>query len=244
MFFFFHFIAVVMKEEASPGGHSASFESDTRDLSSQPDHFKVHNSKHRVDKSFFKSWKLPKIGRNRGGGHSLKPNNNHHPVDLLRMGTEDQANASQEDILVPTNEETTDDILNKYRSKPSTSNSSNAATRGSELSTSSEVILTGTPFNSNNQRPGEAAADMVDGFVDADIADDRLVIDPHNVEASFAFHDAKRKLRMMLSEADMSLPPTSIGTNTFSLWSFSLSSKNVFGFYEELSVSFESHLQK
>ena len=160
------------------------------------------------------------------------------------MGTEDQAIASQEDILVPTTEETTDDILNKYRSKPSTSNSSNAATRGSELSTSSEVILTGTPFNSNNQRPGEAAADMVDGFVDADIADDRLVIDPHNVEASFAFHDAKRKLRMMLSEADMSLPPTSIGTNTFSLWSFSLSSKNVFGFYEELSVSFESHLQR
>ena len=238
MFFFFHIIAVVMKEEASPGGHSASFESDTRDLSSQPDHFKVHNSKHRVDKSFFKSWKLPKIGRNRGGGHSLKPNNSHQSVDLLRMGTEDQANASQEDILVPTTEETTDDILNKYRSKPSTSNSSNAATRGSELSTSSEVILTGTPFNSNNQRPGEAAAaaDMVDGFVDADIADDRLVIDPHNVEASFAFHDAKRKLRMMLSEADMSLPPTSIGTNTFSLRSF--------GFYEKLSVSFESHLQR
>ena len=153
------------------------------------------------------------------------------------MGSEDQAIASQEDILVPTTEETTDDILNKYRSKPSTSNSSNAATRGSELSTSSEVILTSTPFNSNNQRSGGAAADMVDGFVDAaDIADDRLVIDPHNVEASFAFHDAKRKLRMMLSEADMSLPPTSIGTNTFSLRSF--------GFYEKLSVSFESHLQK
>ena len=133
-----------MKEEASPGGHSASFESDTRDLSSQPDHFKVHNSKHRVDKSFFKSWKLPKIGRNRGGGHSLKASNNHHhSVDLLRMGSEDQAVASQEDILVPTTEETTDDILNKYRTKPPASNS-NAAARGSELSTSSEVILTGT----------------------------------------------------------------------------------------------------
>ena len=70
----------------------------------------------------------------------------------------------------------------------------------------------------NISRPGEAttaANDVVDWFADADMADDRLVIDPHNVEASFAFHDAKRKLRMMLSEADMSLPPTSIGMNTF-----------------------------
>ena len=49
---------------------------------------------------------------------------------------------------------------------------------------------------------------MADGL---DELDDRLIIDPHNVEASFAFQDAKRKLRMMLSEADMSIPSTSIG---------------------------------
>ena len=51
---------------------------------------------------------------------------------------------------------------------------------------------------------------MADGLEDLD---DRLIIDPHNVESSFAFHDAKRKLRMMLSEADMALPATSIGKN-------------------------------
>ena len=78
--------AVVMKEEAaiaspaaSNGGHqSTSFESsDSRDLSnismdintggtnSSSHHLKSHNniSKHRMDKSFFKSWKLPKIGK-------------------------------------------------------------------------------------------------------------------------------------------------------------------------------------
>ena len=78
--------------------------------------------------------------------------------------------------------------------------------RNSELSNSSEVILSSTPFNTN-QRSSE---DMADGLEDLD---DRLIIDPHNVESSFAFHDAKRKLRMMLSEADMALPATSIGKN-------------------------------
>lgn len=53
---------------------------------------------------------------------------------------------------------------------------------------------------------------MVDGL--EELVDDRLIIDPHNVEASFAFQDAKRKLRMMLSEADMSIPSTSIGMYT------------------------------
>ena len=120
-----------MKEEAMPasaasnsGGHSASFESDSRDLNSHGDHFKGHNSKHRMDKSFFKSWKLPKIGKTRGGGHSIKTsnNNNHNsqPVDLL-LTTEDQVLTSQENILAPVRdtEDTTDEILNKYRSKPS-----------------------------------------------------------------------------------------------------------------------------
>ena len=61
-------------------------------------------------------------------------------------------------------------------------------------------------FSSNTKN--ETSEDMADGL---DELDDRLIIDPHNVEASFAFQDAKRKLRMMLSEADMSIPSTSIG---------------------------------
>lgn len=33
--------------------------------------------------------------------------------------------------------------------------------------------------------------------------DERLLIDPNNVELSYAFSDAKRKLRMVLSTADL-----------------------------------------
>lgn len=33
--------------------------------------------------------------------------------------------------------------------------------------------------------------------------DERLLIDPNNIEISYAFSDAKRKLRMVLSTADL-----------------------------------------
>ena len=119
---------------------------------------------------------------------------------------------SEDGILVPNrcnlNEEdeeedvTADDILAKYRT-----NKCAAATSGTELSNSNEVILSG-PFEGEaaNNVNGEAL-DLVDGLqasAENDF-DDRLIIDPHNLEASFAFQDAKRKLRMMLSEADLSL---------------------------------------
>jgi len=35
------------------------------------------------------------------------------------------------------------------------------------------------------------------------VEDERLSIDPNNVELSYAFADAKRKLRMVLSTADL-----------------------------------------
>ena len=44
--------------------------------------------------------------------------------------------------------------------------------------------------------------------------DERLYIDPNNIEASYAFTDAKRKLRLVLSIADFSMSPyfTEFGT--------------------------------
>ena len=170
----------------------------------------------KMDKSFFKSWKLPKIGRSshhRGGG----PHRGGHPAappDLLTGSANGGADVmlSEDGILVPNrcnlNEEdeeedvTADDILAKYRT-----NKCAAATSGTELSNSNEVILSG-PFEGEaaNNVNGEAL-DLVDGLqasAENDF-DDRLIIDPHNLEASFAFQDAKRKLRMMLSEADLSL---------------------------------------
>lgn len=44
-----------------------------------------------------------------------------------------------------------------------------------------------------------------------DISDDeRLVIDPNHIEASYAFADAKKKLRLVLSTADMQQVPDGI----------------------------------
>lgn len=37
--------------------------------------------------------------------------------------------------------------------------------------------------------------------------DERLYIDPANIEVSYAFMDAKRKLRLVLSIADFSISP-------------------------------------
>ncbi|XP_011167348.2 GTPase-activating protein and VPS9 domain-containing protein 1 isoform X3 [Solenopsis invicta] len=67
--------------------------------------------------------------------------------------------------------DTTDDILAKYRRKPS-------------------VASDTASIESNQSRTKE-------------VEDERLSIDPNNVELSYAFADAKRKLRMVLSTADL-----------------------------------------
>ncbi|XP_034936042.1 receptor-mediated endocytosis protein 6 homolog [Chelonus insularis] len=70
-----------------------------------------------------------------------------------------------------TNNDSSEDILAKYRRKPSAA--SDTASVESSQSRTKEV------------------------------EDERLLIDPNNVEISFAFSDAKRKLRMVLSTADL-----------------------------------------
>lgn len=40
--------------------------------------------------------------------------------------------------------------------------------------------------------------------------DERLFIDPNNIEISYAFSDAKRKLRMVLSTADLQHIPWNV----------------------------------
>ncbi|XP_014237256.1 receptor-mediated endocytosis protein 6 homolog isoform X1 [Trichogramma pretiosum] len=73
------------------------------------------------------------------------------------------------------NSDTTDDILAKYRRKPSANSDT-------------------TSIESTQSRTKE-------------IEDERVLIDPNNVEMSFAFADAKRKLRMVLSTADLQHVP-------------------------------------
>ena len=194
------------KDESSPVSSSSEVEPNSRDLKQDG----TQQRQNKVDKSFFKSWKLPKIGRHRGGGGGNQSGykNVDHRADFLSSNSDEQAILSGESILVPTraneDEVTADDILAKYRTKP--------------LSTSNQVILS-APFatEGGNQAP---MGDFVDGpppsLQEIDDFDDRLVIDPHNLEASFAFQDAKRKLRMMLSEADLSLLTTSLPSSSTS----------------------------
>ncbi|XP_015600361.1 GTPase-activating protein and VPS9 domain-containing protein 1 isoform X3 [Cephus cinctus] len=75
------------------------------------------------------------------------------------------------------NSDSTDDILAKYRRKPSATSDT-------------------ASVESSQSRTKEAE-------------DERLLIDPNNVELSFAFADAKRKLRMVLSTADLQHIPCS-----------------------------------
>ncbi|XP_033609834.1 GTPase-activating protein and VPS9 domain-containing protein 1 isoform X3 [Cryptotermes secundus] len=76
--------------------------------------------------------------------------------------------------------DTTEDILAKYRRKPSASGDSTASEAGTELK----------------------APQLV-----GEVEDERLSMDPANIEASYAFIDAKRKLRMVLSTADLQHVP-------------------------------------
>jgi hypothetical protein len=76
--------------------------------------------------------------------------------------------------------DTTEDILAKYRRKPSAGGDSTASEPGTELK----------------------APQLV-----GEVEDERLSMDPANIEASYAFIDAKRKLRMVLSTADLQHVP-------------------------------------
>jgi len=137
----------------------------------------------RDTRSFFKSWKLPKISRRGGGARGSKSEEYHRSADRL---TNDAFNipehdegpclrrAASDDPKPSASLETSDDILAKYRKK-----------QGED----------------KNERVAETtgAKEEVDGDCD------RLSIDPENVETSFAFQDAQRKLRLALSEADLPL---------------------------------------
>ena len=76
--------------------------------------------------------------------------------------------------------DTTEDILAKYRRKPSAGGDSTASEQGVEL------------------KPPQMIGE---------VEDERLNMDPANIEASYGFVDAKRKLRMVLSTADLQHVP-------------------------------------
>jgi len=138
------------------------------------------------DRSFFKSWKLPKIGRRGGGGRGskseeyLRSGENHRLTGdafnipehaegpCLRRAVSDESKAT-----VVASMETSDDILAKYRKKPAV-----------DKVDSGEIGIM-------------QQSDQVED------CDPLQQMDRENVEASFVFQDARRKLRLVLSEAEL-----------------------------------------
>ncbi|XP_069937394.1 GTPase-activating protein and VPS9 domain-containing protein 1 [Cherax quadricarinatus] len=138
------------------------------------------DAKHK--RGFFKNFKLPGFkGRRKPGSR---------PGDdsaYIRSGLNSQdltiRRALSEDNRPPTIEETSDDILAKYRNKKP------------EMDTSEPD---GMVSAQHNLQVGEIAKTE---------EDERLYIDPNSIETSYAFADAKRKLRLVLSIADFSMSP-------------------------------------
>ncbi|KAF7998054.1 hypothetical protein HCN44_009452 [Aphidius gifuensis] len=108
-------------------------------------------------------------------------NNNDNNNDINRhrlrriMSEDTTATSSSSTTSMNNFNDSTDDILAKYRRKPS-------------------VTSDTASVESNQSRTKEAE-------------DERLMIDQNNIELSFAFNDAKRKLRMVLSTADLQQIP-------------------------------------
>lgn len=73
-----------------------------------------------------------------------------------------------------------------------------------------KVSVGGEGVNSEDVNKSSKTGD-VEVLEARDMSDDeRLVIDPSRVEASYAFADAKKKLRLVLSTADMQQVPNGI----------------------------------
>ncbi|QQP35680.1 GTPaseactivating protein and VPS9 domaincontaining protein 1like [Caligus rogercresseyi] len=132
------------------------------------------------------------LGSERGGAAAAFPPNNNNFADmdafsrnliLEEFATSSSAGAAaalpqrMSGIQPCPQDESSDDILNKYRSK----------------------------------KPPQAVGNLIDVSdcprEEETVLDPRLIIDHNNLEACYAFKDAKRKLRLTLSSVDLSMMP-------------------------------------
>ncbi|XP_069695345.1 GTPase-activating protein and VPS9 domain-containing protein 1 [Periplaneta americana] len=137
-------------------------------------------------RGFFRNFKLPFKSRRVKSLRGSDDFNNRCYESSLTAGEGDvsqlrlRRGMSEESRPTHNCNDTTEDILAKYRRKPSASGDSTASEPGTEMK--------------QPQLVGE-------------VEDERLSMDPANIEASYAFIDAKRKLRMVLSTADLQHVP-------------------------------------
>merc|ERR1719234_2799124 len=155
--------------------------------------------KHGSGRSFFKnlnkSWKLPKIGRRGGGARGSKGDDYHRSADRLtndafnipehaegpvlrRASSDDTAGASG------AGGETSDDILAKYRKKPMLASGEDKV---DGMADNMEVQEEGRRNREQEEQEGPALHEL----------------DRDNLEVSFVFQDARRKLRLVLSEVEL-----------------------------------------
>ncbi|CAL4099243.1 unnamed protein product, partial [Meganyctiphanes norvegica] len=138
------------------------------------------DAKHK--RGFFKNFKLPGFKGRRKPGSGTRTG---EELPFVRPGVVGQdvsvRRTHSEDSRPPIIEESSDDILARYRSKKP----------NIETSEPDSGIVT-----------SDQGIDMVKTE-----DDERLYVDPTNIEASYAFADAKRKLRLVLSIADFSTSP-------------------------------------
>ncbi|XP_075226485.1 GTPase activating protein and VPS9 domains 1 isoform X2 [Lycorma delicatula] len=111
----------------------------------------------------------------------------------LRRGLSEESRSTRTD--------TSDDILAKYRRKVSGGDNSNA--NGSD--------------NNKTRKSGESEVTV--GNEPVVNEDERLFIDPANIESSYAFKDAKKKLRLVLSTAEVQQVPETTLTAMREAWS-------------------------
>ena len=140
--------------------------------------------------NFFKNFKLPKIGRNRGGGRGSKAAEDFRISERLSHDTfniPEQAEINShgdvpDGARASAVHENTDDILAKYRKQPASTDSADGGKNGGKPD---EVLV--SIVKPEGDEPDGAAGGLDD-------------LDLSNLEPSVIFEDAKRKLRLMLSE--------------------------------------------
>lgn len=145
-----------------------------------------YDDENKNKRGFFRNFKLP---FKRGGRTKDRSSAVDHTDSTTSFGGYNRQlrrSASEEARTAILATETSDDILAKYRTK--------GTTPSSQGETSSNGSHSMVAFNLTEEHSVEDE--------DED-EDERQHIDPLNIESSYAFADAKRKLRLVLSTADV-----------------------------------------
>lgn len=142
-----------------------------------------YDDENKNKRGFFRSFKLP---FKRGGRTKDRSSASDHTDNVTFTSANRQLRRSaSEEARTAMATESSDEILAKYRSK------------GSAPSSQTDVTV------SNGTHSMVAFNVAEEHSADEDDDDERQHIDPLNVESSYAFADAKRKLRLVLSTADV-----------------------------------------